>query len=85
MAFPVSIVPAGGFPVTQVSGLDGAAPFTPVDPPLYGYAITLVDSGGYPMVLVNLDGSVYSTGDSEMLLEGGDSVLLESGDILLLE
>jgi uncharacterized protein GlcG (DUF336 family) len=53
---PVSIVEDGGFPVTNT---DGAAPFTPVEAPLYAFPVTLVDEGGYPVTLINDDGTAW--------------------------
>ena len=67
MARPVKIIESGGHPVVHVTGLDRATPGTPVDDPIPGWPITLVPDGqGYPMVLVNDDGTEWS--DVENLL-----------------
>jgi len=69
--FPVTIVSSGGWPVTQVSGLDGAYPMTPVTA-VQGFPITLTDNA-YPVVLVNEDGTEYGGAPgapSYRLLEG---------------
>lgn len=63
MATPVVIAENGrGTPVTNA---EGAAPFTPVSNG-FGIPIVLVDAGGYPMSLVNEDGTPWT--DASILL-----------------
>jgi len=67
MARPVSIVDEGGRPITHIADLDAnqGVPLTPVDPPLYGEPVTVVDDdGGAPVVLVNEDFTIWSGFDT---------------------
>ncbi|MDH3194774.1 MAG: hypothetical protein OEL78_00525 [Hyphomicrobiales bacterium] len=68
MARPVSIISNGGRPVSNVANLDAdqGVPMTPVDPPLYGEPVTLVDAGAggaAAISLVNEDGTIWTGGD----------------------
>ena len=58
MAYPVTIVASGGYPVVQVSGIDGATPMTPVASG--GFPITLVTGDAKPVCLVNEDNTEWS-------------------------
>ena len=61
MAKAVTVVDAGGLPVTNIGALTGlGTAMTPVD--AEGMPVTLVDAGGYPVVLVNEDGTVWAGG-----------------------
>lgn len=62
MAQPVTIVDAGGLPVTNTSSLLAGTPMTPVD--AGGMPVTLVDAGGYPVALINEDGTLWAGGAS---------------------
>lgn len=59
MPTPVTIVTSGGIPVTQAAALTAlGAPMTVVT--AGGIPATLADSGGYPVVLMNEDGTLYA-------------------------
>ena len=61
---PVIVVLTGGIAVTQLNApgdpVNPAAPVATVSANGYGLKITLVDFGGVPMNLFNLDGTAYA-------------------------
>jgi len=63
---PVIVVLTGGIPVTQLNApgdpVNPGAPVATVSANGYGLKITLVDNGGVPMNLFNLDGTAYEGG-----------------------
>lgn len=60
--FPVYVVDEGGIPVTQVNGVPGlGGPVATVSENGFGLSITLVETGGVPMMLFNTDGTLFTS------------------------
>jgi len=82
---PVIIVLTGGIAVTQLNApgepVNPAAPVATVSANGYGLKITLVDSGGVPMNLFNLDGTPYEGGVPQFItIDGVTGQLLLGND-----
>jgi len=85
MARPISIIDSGGKPVTNIADLDAnqGIPMTPVDAPLYGEPVTLVDTeGGSPVTLINEDGTLWSAGPVGPSPAFHQNFLLDSGSAM---
>lgn len=70
---PVIVVLTGGIPVTQLNYAEApgpvpGAPVATVSSNGYGIKVTLVESGGVPMNLFNIDGTAYAGGLLQIFL-----------------
>ena len=76
MASPVVLVGSNAPPATE------ATTGVPHTPTTIGVPMTLIASGGKPVVLIDEDFAAWS---GALLMEDGNYLLLENGDYLLLE
>lgn len=71
MSAPVIVVPSGGIAVSEATF---GTPFTPVTS--NGIAVTIVPSGGIPVIFISVDGVLWPGGVAPG--GGGGSIFLQS-------